>query len=69
MLENIQSYINTATQSSETFNERYMRYIMQVQDADINHELIQLFGSPSIKKLIEIDKEANNLHRGLLGGT
>lgn len=68
MLENVQSYICTAAQSKETFNERYMKYIMQIQDNDLNLEISQLFGSPTIKKLIEIDKEANDLHRGILRG-
>lgn len=68
MLENVQSYISTSAQSNQTFNERYMRYIMEVQDAHLNFEITRMFGSPSIKKLIEIDREANNLHRGALRG-
>lgn len=68
MLENIQSYISVSAQSSETFNEYYLKYMMEVQDNDLSEEMNKLFGSPSINKLIEIDREANKLYTNTLRG-
>lgn len=68
MLEIIQSYINTSKESSQTFNEHYAMYIMRVQDEKIDEDIRRLFESSSFEKLVEIDREANKLHRNVMKG-
>jgi len=68
MLENIQSYITASAQSSTTFNEFYVEYMMRVQDNHLDQEMSRLFSSPSMKKMIELDREANKLHQQMLKG-
>lgn len=68
MLDIIQSYITASKNSTENFNEHYAKYMMDVQDQHLDLEISKLFGSPSLKKLIDIDKEANKLHSNILKG-
>lgn len=68
MLEVIQSYIDTSKASHETFNEHYVTYMMKVQDEKIDEDIRKLFDSASFEKLVEVDREANKLHRNIMKG-
>lgn len=68
MLEVIQSYIDTSKASHETFNEHYVIYMMKVQDEKIDEDIRKLFDSASFEKLVEVDREANKLHRNIMKG-
>lgn len=68
MLEVIQSYIDTSKASPETFNEHYVMYMMKVQDEKIDEDIRKLFDSASFEKLVEVDREANKLHRNIMKG-
>lgn len=68
MLEVIQSYIDTSKESHETFNEHYVMYMMKVQDEKIDEDIRKLFDSASFEKLVELDREANKLHRNIMKG-
>lgn len=68
MLEVIQSYIDTSKASHETFNVHYVMYMMKVQDEKIDEDIRKLFDSASFEKLVELDREANKLHRNIMKG-
>ena len=68
MLEVIQSYIDISKSSHETFNEHYAMYMMKVQDEKIDEDIRKLFDSSSFETLVEIDREANKLHRNIMKG-
>lgn len=68
MLEVIQSYIDTSKASHKTFNEHYVMYMMKVQDEKIDEDIRKLFDSASFEKLVEVDREANKLHRNIMKG-
>ena len=67
ILENIQSYINTSIQSTETFDEHYINYMMKVQDEQLNEEMNHIFGT-SLQRLVEIDREVDKLHTTAMRG-
>ena len=67
ILENIQSYISTSIQSTETFDEHYINYMMKVQDEQLNEEMNHLFGT-SLQRLVEIDREVDKLHTTAMRG-
>lgn len=61
LLQQIQSYIQDEQRSTESFNEYYMKYMMSVQDSQLDKEMSKLFSYNSFEKLIEIDREVNKL--------
>ena len=43
-------------------------YMMKVQDEKIDEDIRKLFDSSSFETLVEIDREANKLHRNIMKG-
>jgi len=67
LLQQIQSYIQDEQRSTESFNEYYMKYMMSVQDSQLDKEMSKLFSYNSFEKLIEIDREVNKLQNTFAG--